>query len=434
MIPRMLYADANGEIRDDPDLFMLARAGSRLYVPDAGELIPLPRESELFLLPGRTPVGLPARGGEPTLGRGLAVAAFVAPGFALAAHPAYESRPDAPPLPLFAYGAAGYARGKFWVCATRVDSEPRQVFRDVNPARIEAGCAKILRELPRNRLAAHIINNCVRRYACPAARNFALGRHEAPLPTSRACNAACLGCISALQPDTPTKTTPQCRLDFTPTAAEIAEVMLTHARREKEKPIFSFGQGCEGEPLMNPDLLLEATVEYRREDSVKGTVHLNSNASRPDAARELFRAGLTSLRVSLNSARPDVYEAYYRPADYGFADVIKSIRVSRREGGFVSLNLLYFPGVTDTEAELEALSRLCGENGVSMIQWRNLNIDPEFYPARLNEAGARLTGESVGLNVFLAALKKRCPWLRYGYFNPWLGARARLAAPEPARR
>ena len=33
---------------------------------------------------------------------------------------------------------------------------------------------------------------------------------------------------------------------------------------------------------------------------------------------------------------------------------------------WVSLNLLFFPGVTDTEEELEALARLVGENGVSM--------------------------------------------------------------------
>ena len=32
------------------------------------------------------------------------------------------------------------------------------------------------------------------------ARAFALGRHEAPLPTSVACNAQCVGCLS-LQPD-----------------------------------------------------------------------------------------------------------------------------------------------------------------------------------------------------------------------------------------
>ena len=28
-------------------------------------------------------------------------------------------------------------------------------------------------------------------------------------------------------------------------------------------------------------------------------------------------------------------------------------------------------------------------------------------------------------------LKKLCPWLRYGYFNPYLGDRAEITAPLP---
>ncbi len=121
--------------------------------------------------------------------------------------------------------------------------------------------------------------------------------------------------------------------------------------------------------------------------------------------------------------------------------------MARRHGVFVSLNLLYFPGITDTEAELEALARLVGENGVSMIQWRNLNIDPEWYwrimtglpegvalsagnGRGLSPAGAE--GEaSMGLASFMKRLRRLCPWLRYGYFNPWLGDRAALTAPLP---
>ena len=55
----------------------------------------------------------------------LAVAAFAAPGYTLSAHPAYESAADAPLLPLFAYGAVGFAGGRFYICARRVDAEPR---------------------------------------------------------------------------------------------------------------------------------------------------------------------------------------------------------------------------------------------------------------------------------------------------------------------
>ncbi|MFC1817352.1 radical SAM protein, partial [Thermodesulfobacteriota bacterium] len=50
-------------------------------------------------------------------------------------------------------------------------------------------------KLPGNRLREHL-ENCALTYGCPAAKNFFLGRYEAPLPTSRSCNAGCLGCIS----------------------------------------------------------------------------------------------------------------------------------------------------------------------------------------------------------------------------------------------
>ena len=72
------------------------------------------------------------------------------------------------------------------------------------------------------------------------------------------------------------------------------------------------------------------------------------------------------MRVSLNSARGGLYERYYRPSGYSFDDVRASIREARSRGIWVSLNLLVFPGVTDTEEELDALARLVGENGVSM--------------------------------------------------------------------
>lgn len=37
----------------------------------------------------------------------------------------------------------------------------------------------------------------------------------------------------------------------------------------------------------------------------------------------------------------------------------------------------------------------------------------------------------MGLTSFMKRLKKLCPWLRYGYFNPYLGEKAELIAPMP---
>lgn len=424
--PSLLVADKKGKIVERRGFALMADRGGRLFEPSWDELAPLPAESELFYLPGRRATGLNRASGEIEELNETAVAAFAAPGYTLSATPAYAQDERAPKLPLFAYGAVGYGRGKFWICATRVDTDKRQVFSNIPAGRIEREASRLLKAYPRNRLVGHIINNCVRKYGCPAARNFALGRFEAPLPTSRTCDARCVGCISQVQTVGAAQTTPQCRIAFVPSAKEVAEVMRIHASREREKPIFSFGQGCEGDPLRNIDLLVESVELYRGAGGT-GTINCNTNASSPEAVARLCDAGLTSMRVSLNSSRPELYDAYYRPLNYGFDEVRRSLAVARKKSVFASLNLLYFPGITDTEEELESLANLCSDTGVSMIQWRNLNIDPIWYRDYLKEFVS--PREAMGLNSFMAALRERCPWLRYGYFNPWLGEKAEIAAP-----
>ena len=343
-----------------------------------------------------------------------AVAAFISPAHTLTAHTAYLSDANAPTLPLFAYGALGFARGRFYVAAKKVDEDPRQIFTGIAQQTVEKAAFKLARAYPDNRLVQHLMHKCVLTYACPAARNLALGRYEAPLPVSRACNARCVGCISQQSEDSPISVTPQCRLVFTPSAEEIVEVMEHHAKNERNAPIFSFGQGCEGEPLTEAALLKDAIALFRSRGGT-GTVNLNSNASDPAAVADLAAAGLTSLRVSLNSAREEAYNRYYRPVNYTLADVRASIAAAKAAGIFVSLNLLYFPGITDTEAELAALVEIITAHKVDFIQLRNLNIDPEMYLALM--AGLDVE-PSMGLANFRKRLRKDCPWLNFGYFNP----------------
>ena len=56
--PHMLVADEQGNIYDHPDFLLLCRRGEEWSLPRPDELMPLPEESELFLLPGRRAVGL----------------------------------------------------------------------------------------------------------------------------------------------------------------------------------------------------------------------------------------------------------------------------------------------------------------------------------------------------------------------------------------
>lgn len=417
---RLLVADAAGRIYDHPTLRLAGERGAGPEAIGSREWIPLPRGSDLFALPGRAPVGL-ARGGPVVVdewlgGEARAVAAFLAPAHTSCHNAVWRRSESAPPLPTFAYSAVGFAGGRYWTSAFRVDPDPRQDPWRFSESRVRAGVAARRAELPRNRVARQL-ERCALAYGCRAAQNFFLGRHEAPLPASSACNAQCVGCIS-LQPDGAFRASHD-RLAKPPSGAELAALALSHLARARAG-VVSFGQGCEGEPLLFAPVLVDA-VRRIRAATARGTVHLNSNASRPDAVRALCDAGLDSIRASLNSPRPEVYAAYYQPRGYAFPDVAESLRIVVERGGHASVNLLCFPGVTDTEEELEALSALVERTGLQMLQLRNLNIDPDLYRASLPPSAL---GKGRGMRWLRAALARRFPGLRFGYFNPAVGGRA----------
>ena len=146
-------------------------------------------------------------------------------------------------------------------------------------------------------------------------------------------------------------------------------------------PIVSFGQGCEGEPLLMWETISTAIKEIRKH-TARGSLNINTNGSNPNAVRALCEAGLNSIRVSMNSARKHIYESYYRPNNYSFEDIVESLKVMRSYGGWASINYFVFPGMTDSVEEYEALRKLIRETGLTMIQWRNFNIDPDWYSGK----------------------------------------------------
>ncbi|MHB8989986.1 MAG: radical SAM protein, partial [Desulfobulbia bacterium] len=64
-IPSLVFANAAGEITDYPELEMAGRSGSHFSRPGLEDLIPLPEGSDIFVLPGRLPVGIDPETGEP---------------------------------------------------------------------------------------------------------------------------------------------------------------------------------------------------------------------------------------------------------------------------------------------------------------------------------------------------------------------------------
>lgn len=419
MSAHMLASDGKGTVLEIPGLALIGRHGRELVPLEDGELIPLPEGSEVFELRGRKPLG--HRGAsnsvvEVTEYEGaplVAVAAFLSPAYTITHTAAYWKDPGAPPLPLFAYAPLGWKDGGYVTAAVRVDHDMRQEPWLFDARRIEENAAELIAEKGGNRLVRHLVETCALEYGCPAARNYVLGRWEMPVPTSPGCNARCVGCISWQSEGNFPCT--QERIEFVPDPGEIEEAAVAHIEKA-EKPIVSFGQGCEGEPLLVADTIAEAIRRIRRHTG-KGTLNLNTNGSLPDRVGMLFDAGLTSMRISLNSARREHYESYYRPCGYGLHDVLGSIRVAKAAGGFVSINYLVFPGFTDQPAEIREMKQLIATLGVDMIQWRNLNIDPDFYMEEMGESG--LGG--IGISRMIESFKEDFPALRHGYFNPFLG-------------
>jgi len=416
--PLLVISDGNGHVFELEEYQAMGVSGNQIETIEPDEWIPIPQGSDLMELPGRLPVGLHRQTGnieviEPEGDEKLmAVAAFVAPAYTATKHCAWERTADAPHLPLFAYAAVGWYNDRFYVAAVRVDPDIRQDPGQFNEGRIKAAAKQFAKRYPRNRLAQHLIHNCALTYGCPAARNYLLNRWEMPLPTSRACNAQCIGCIS-LQEDSGICST-QDRISFVPTAEEIAEIAIDHIETAP-LPVVSFGQGCEGEPLLNAGLLGEA-IRLIRSKTDKGTINLNTNASLPEAVGKLREAGLDSLRVSMNSVRPEFYQKYFRPRNYTYEDVLRSIRTMKAAGGFVSINLFVFPGFTDQPDEVRQLEELVEQYDIDLIQWRNLNIDPELYWERMQPPEL----DGIGIRQMIRHFQEKFPRLRHGYFNPYL--------------
>jgi hypothetical protein len=182
-------------------------------------------------------------------------------------------------------------------------------------------------------------------------------------------------------------------MDDGPSAEELARVAVAHLRSAGPRAMVSFGQGCEGEPLTRYRVIAEAIRRIRAETD-RGSLHINTNASLTAGLAALYDAGLDSIRVSLNSAVADLYEAYYQPDRYGWRDVEASIALSRERAAYLALNLLTFPGVSDREGEVEALLSLVRRHRVDQLQTRSLCIDPLQYleVARDRGAGGRPMG------------------------------------------
>ncbi|MEA2682767.1 MAG: hypothetical protein QOK05_1095 [Chloroflexota bacterium] len=381
----LAYADPDGRLIEETDLGALARSGWEVGAAGDGPQfeaawIPLPDGATVTSLPGRLALGREASGETVGLSpdAGWAVAAVLPPGYTRTLLPAFEEDDEeqVDVLPVFGYAALGFRGGQAVVAATRTDPlewwQPRQ-FRDHD---IQSAIARAGADMPSNRLVGHL-SRCATDYNCYTAQNTFYRRWEGSLPTSGPCNAMCVGCISEQWGEVQS---PQDRIGFRPTVEEVVELASWHLGGEDAR-IVSFGQGCEGEPLMRPDLSeMVARIKAERPGA---SVNINTNGSRPEVIEAMIQSGLDGARVSVFSFNDDLFRAYYRPKDYGLEQVHGTLAALRRGGKRIALNLLTFPGVTDDAAEVAALEAAISRHGIDQVQTRSLNIDPLWLLRRL---------------------------------------------------
>src|SRR5512141_2514169 len=132
-LPKLLYADAQGNIFDHPHLNMAGMNGTEAVLPEDVELIPLPEDSRLFTIPDTPPVAWNAAKksfvtvAEVKEGRRSmkvqAVSAVMAPGYVRTLLPACDYGQKKVHLPLWSYTAVGWdeERDRFVVAASRGD-------------------------------------------------------------------------------------------------------------------------------------------------------------------------------------------------------------------------------------------------------------------------------------------------------------------------
>lgn len=392
----MVYMNADGEFIDS-ELPAAVRSGNEFLITH--DFIPLPEGSSLIYLPGRLPVAyvdeefLSVESPDEDI---YPLCALLPAGYTRLFLPAYENSADAPILPLFGYAAVAIKDGEFFVAAKRTDDPVKWNPLNYPQDKLEEGVSYLKEEMPENRLVEHLAH-CALEYHCLTASNIFLNRWEGGIPTSPTCNAGCLGCISLQESEC--CPSPQERIAFRPTPEEIAEIAIYHLEKGDE-PIISFGQGCEGEPLLASSTIKKA-IEKIRMTTKKGIINMNTNAFSKDRLLSLREAGLDSIRISMISNIEETYNLYHNPCGYSLNDVRTAGRAAKSAGLFISLNLLTIPGLNDTPTELRAWEELLAEGWVDLVQIRNLNIDPDWLFAKIP-----LKEKGLGILHFIDAISK----------------------------
>ena len=414
---RAVHADRSGRIliADHP---ALAFDGVKTLPFAAG--IALPPDTPVVAIE-REALASEKSGRPRRLGAGrLAAAALLAPGYLRTLLPAYVDEPGKADLPPRQYAAvAADEGGALFVAATEI--EPPRAPAYVK-AEVAARVGEGLRKHPGDRLVRQLAR-CAREYGCiPAAACF-YGRDECALPIAAPANERPPASVA---PKRDGEAEPTEVAAFHPTPDEIAERAVAHFAAGGT--IVSFGQVCEGEPLLMARELEDAIAQIRLRTRA-GTIHLNTNGSTPAGLRRVRSAGLDSISVRMASARAATFETLHGPDNYRFPDVRAALRLAVELRLAVTIHLLVLPGIFDRPEEIADLIALLGElpAGTTLLV-RDLHADPLRALARLHARGI----EPIGVVAALERIRADAAHVRIAAFvAPVGGASGTAAAKAP---
>ena len=128
-------------------------------------------------------------------------------------------------------------------------------------------------------------------------------------------------------------------------------------------------------------------------------------------------AGLDSVRVSMFSAIERNHVAYYGPRNYDLGDMEESLRLARRQGLHTSINLLTYPGFTDSPSEVDALIDFFRRSEVGLVQIRTLNMDREL----LHEKVGFPTEGGIGIQAATERFVAETSNLQLASHTPFVG-------------
>lgn len=412
---RAVHADRSGRIlvADHPAL-----AFDGVKTVPFPEAIPLPADTPIVAVEREALAS--ERSGRPRrLGAGrLAAAALLSPGHLRTLLPAYVDEPGKADLPPRQYAAVAADESGTLVTAAIAIDTPSGIA--ASKADVAAKVAEGLRRHPGDRLVRQLAR-CAREYGCrPAAACF-FGQTECALPIAAPSNERP---PAAIAPKRDGEAEPTEAAAFHPTAEEIARVAIAHFAAGGHTA--SFGQACEGEPLLAAREVEDAIAQIRL-GTRDGVVHLNTNGSQPAGLRRLRSAGLDSIAVRMISARAATYEALHGPDGYSFPDVRATLRVAVELRIAVTIHVLVLPGIFDRSDEIADLIALLAElpAGTTLLL-RDLHADPLRALARLHSRGI----EVIGVGAAVERIRQEVPHIRVAAFiRP-----AVAAAPARSRR